>query len=135
MAGAGGAHEHGLDLQSKPVDWLRRERVGLMSWFVAYLLVACAGLIIALAMFKVGSDADAYVPVTQPACEADDLAEIKIEAAPSGKASRAGDRRSPDLPVVEPDSIGLVLSGGEDSGASPGPPPFRRGFQLSAGNE
>jgi hypothetical protein len=79
--------------------------VNPMSWIIAYFLIASAGLLVALAMFKVGGDADAPAPLIPPGCDAEDCAAGRVSASSTKRPEIA----SPDLPVVETGSIDLSL--------------------------
>jgi hypothetical protein len=79
-----------------------------MSWLVAYFAIATVGVIVVLAMFKVGSDADARVPLIPP----DDHHRKRAEAATAVALSLDSPRLAKDdasiaLPVVEAGSIDL----------------------------
>jgi hypothetical protein len=79
-----------------------------MSWLIAYLMVAAAGLIIVLAMFKVGRDADAAVPAIPPEYDPGERAELQAAVTASLEPPPT-DRASADLEVVEAGSIDLYI--------------------------
>jgi hypothetical protein len=79
-----------------------------MSWWVAYFVIASAGLIIVLAIFKVGSDADATSPAIQPGDDVEP-SELETATAPSDCSSYTSSRLSPDLSVVQAGSTDLGL--------------------------
>jgi hypothetical protein len=79
-----------------------------MSWLVAYFAIAAASLIVVLAMFKVGSDADARVPLIPPDHDWGDRAEAATAVAPSSDRPRTAENAgSAALPVVEAASTDL----------------------------
>jgi hypothetical protein len=90
-----------------------------MSWLVAYFAIATAGLLVVLAMFKVGGDADATVPLIRPDHEHSNRAEATAAVTPSLDCPRtAKDGDSAALPVVEAGSIDLSqpVEKGEQAG-------------------